>query len=266
MDWVAVGEVLVLGLLVGGLVGRFFWSRKNNGMRDAGTKVRQDQFIMLASHYLLTPLSIIQTALASLQEGDNALNTEQRHRLYDAIQAGQKRLWIVAEEMVLANEIEHSTLEPQFAPADVSDVVSAAIADVDVFARAKSMSILFHDYSGQFHEARLDARRMRQAIIAVLDNAIKFSDIGDKIEVELAVENGSYVLTIKDAGVGMDKATMDRIGERFFRGSSLYNFNYEGMGLGLHIAYAIMRAHGGTMSISSEQKTGTVVTARFPML
>ncbi len=260
------GGGILVALLLGFLIGRLAKSRRSDGMGDAGTKVRQDQFIMLASHYLLTPLSIIQTALASLQEADMSLNVDQRHRLYDAIQAGQKRLWIVAEEMVLVNEIEHSTLEPQFAPSDVSDVISAAIADVDVFARVKNLAILFHDMSGQFHEARLDARRMRQAVIAILDNAIKFSEIGDKVEIQLICEEGFYNLIVKDTGVGMDEQARARLGERFFRGSSLYNFNYEGMGLGLHIAYAIFKAHGGSMSIMSEVNVGTTVTARFPML
>ena len=256
---------LVLGLLLGYLLGRLH-RRKTQGMEDAGTSVRQDQFIMLASHYLLTPLSIIQTALAQLQDGGPSLPVEKQQHLYDAIGAGQKRLWILAEQLVLVNEIDHGTLAPQFTPASITDSLTTAVSDIDIFARTKNVRIVIKDESGQFNEGRIDVRRMRQALIALLDNAVKFSNPGSQVEVTLTYTDGLYHLAVKDSGVGMDADAMKRIGERFYRASSIYNFNYEGMGLGLHIAYAIFRVHQGSMKITSALNQGTTVTAEFPML
>lgn len=234
--------------------------------RRLGKEVMEskDQFVALASHYLLTPITIIQTALSRLQEADTQLSLEQRMKLYNAIGLGQQRLWIIAEQLVLINEIEQGGIQLREEVADLAEVVSSAVSAMDVFARAKSVELYVQNDAQQPVQTKIDARRVKQAIIAVLDNAIKFSVEGMSVWAEIAVEDNMLVVRVKDQGIGMPEEVMRHLTEKFYRGSSVYSFDYEGLGLGLHIAYAIVRMHGGLISFESKPKQGTIATIQFP--
>ena len=224
----------------------------------------KDQFVGLASHYLLTPITIIQTATTRLQEADTSLSFDERRRLYDAILMGQQRLWIIAEQLVLINEIDNNNLALRIQVHDLPDLIVSAIAAVDVFARTKKVTIEFEDRAKEIKQVRIDMRRMKQALIALLDNAIKFSMENTTIKVVLGFEDNIFSVEITDHGIGMQQEVIDHLSEKFYRGSSIYSFDYEGLGLGLHIAYAILRMHQGNITFQSQPKQGTVVIAEFP--
>lgn len=235
------------------------YKRVERAVRD-----RKDQFTGLASHYLLTPITIIQTAVSRLQEADTTLNVDQRKMLYEAIILGQQRLWIIAEQLVLINQIDFNELTLQIAAADIIDTVSGAIAAVDIFARHKKVTIQMEDNTQEIRQARFDPRRMKQAVIAVLDNAIKFSMEGSVVKVRVGLVEGLFLIEVEDTGVGIPPETLAHLGEKFYRGSGIYNFDYEGLGLGLHIANAILREHQGDVRFQSKPKNGTLVTIEFP--
>jgi signal transduction histidine kinase len=233
---------------------------------DAKVRERKDQFTGLASHYLLTPITIIQTAIAQLQEDHSSLTPERRTRLYDAIAMGEQRLWIIAEQLVLINQIDFNEMKLQMQVSDVPDTITAAIAAVDVFARVKKMTIRFDDTSKEVRQARCDARRLKQALIAILDNAIKFSMENTVVAVRLGYVDDHFVIEVEDQGIGMDSAVIQHLGEKFYRANDIYNFDYEGLGLGLHIADAIVRSHDGEIRFDSKQQRGTLVTITLPNL
>jgi signal transduction histidine kinase len=264
---ITIAGALLAGVLLG-VAGMMLAARRqaNKPEKLGELKARQDLFINIASHYLLTPLSIVQTALAALQEGDVRLDGEQRRKLYGSVEMGTKRLWIVTEQLVLVNDIDRNTLVLQLRPSMIAEVMQTAVSDVDIFARAKSVRIDFRDETTRFQEAKIDARRMRQAIIAVLDNAVKFSNPGAVVTARLMHDEANYIIEVHDDGVGMAPDVMKHLSERFYRGSSLYDFNYEGMGLGLHIAHAIVQLHNGEIAFTSAPNQGTTVVARVPIL
>lgn len=264
--WLRDGALVGVGIIVSAI---FCWGVVLPRVRrQAEKRVRdsKDQFIGLASHYLLTPITIIQTAVSRLQEADTSLSFEDRKRLYEAIIMGQQRLWIIAEQLVLINEIDQNSLQLRIEATDLVDVVTGAIAAIDVFAKHKRVQIHFEDVTKEVKQSRLDARRIKQAIIAVLDNAIKFSVEETEIKVQIQAKDASIQIAIEDEGIGMSEEVIRHLSEKFYRGSGLYNFDYEGLGLGLHIAHAIVQAHQGEIQFSSRPKRGTRVLIEFPNL
>ncbi len=258
--------LVAAGFLLGVL---FFVLIVNRGLHKRNQKILNDskgQFVGLASHYLLTPITIIQTAVSRLQEADANLPHEERVKLYEAIQLGEQRLWIVAEQLVLASELDSNTLKLKTTVTEINDLVTGAIAAMDVFARKKGIAIRFQTSAVDELQTRIDARRMKQAIIAVLDNAIKFSNENGQIQVDLRYEQGLYSVQVTDQGIGMSGEVIAALGEKFYRGSGLYNFDYEGIGLGLYSANAIVHMHSGSITFSSEAGRGTVATIQFPNL
>jgi signal transduction histidine kinase len=87
---------------------------------------------------------------------------------------------------------------------------------------------------------------------------------GGQVRVQISLEDGMFVLRVKDQGIGMPEEVLQHTGERFYRGSSIYEFDYEGLGLGLHISQAIIRLHQGSVQFNSEPKLGTIATLQFP--
>jgi len=227
---------------------------------------RKDQFISLASHYLLNPITIIQTAVSSLQEGDTSLTAEQRGNYYEAIVRGQQRLWIVTQQLVLVGEIDQKNLTLNLGVGNLMDTVSAAVTAVDPFARAKGLKMTITDDSHEVKEARFDERRLKQALIALADNAVKFSLDGGEVKVNIKQERGIFSVMIVDNGIGMPDEVIAHASEEFYRGTSMYTFDYEGLGLGLHIAQAIARLHQGNITFTSRQKKGTTAVFEFPSL
>jgi len=225
---------------------------------------RQDQFISIASHYLLSPISIIQAAVSDLQNRETSMTSQDRLKLYDIIYRGQQRLLILSEQLLIVGQIDQNLLNVQVAVADITDVVSDAIAKVDPFARQKQLKIKFFDQSQDVHQSRFDARHLKQALVAILDNAIKFSQDNSEITVQLALESNIFTIVVEDHGIGMPQNIINHLSEKFYRGTQLYSFDYEGMGLGLHIAYAIINLHGGSLTFRSKPKQGTVAIIQLP--
>ncbi|MBU6389234.1 HAMP domain-containing histidine kinase [Patescibacteria group bacterium] len=262
----AIGALVSLGLsalVLRTVIRKRLEERSATELRD-----RKDQFIALTSHYILNPVSIIQAAIATLQEKQTSATLAERQQLYDAIERGQQRLWIMAEQLAIVGEVDQGDLVLNISVASLVDTISAAIAAVVPFAREKKVKIKF-DYGAENFmqtEARFDARRLRQAIIAVLDNAIKFSLEDGVVQVRLQLESNIFIITVEDQGIGMPDEIVSHISEKFFRGTGLYNYDYQGLGLGLHIAQAIIRLHHGSITFTSKPQRGTITTIEFPNL
>jgi signal transduction histidine kinase len=225
----------------------------------------KEQFISLCSHYLLSPITIIQTAVTSLQEAGPSMTEEKKDRLLDAIFRGQQRLWILAEQFLLVQQVQDNSFKLAIAVGNMTDVVNAAVIAVDSFARDKKVSIYSTSSLQQMEECRMDVRRFKTAMISLLDNAIKFSPEGGRVAVDLRAEGGMFIVTVSDQGTGMTKDVLSHLSEGFFRGTSVYSFDQEGIGIGIYLAQSIIRLHGGNILFNSGPGKGTLVTVQFPI-
>lgn len=256
--WLGAG--FVVGVLFTTLIiRRIVINRATKALREA-----KEQFVALSSHYLLTPISIIQGAIARLQDSDSKLTTEDRRSLYENIQKGQQRLWILAEQFILANQINEGMLTLKTEAVSVLDIVTEAVSALDVFAREKHLALELRNSTNALQEVRVDRRRVKQALIAVIDNAVKFSPEETTIHVTITTGDGMFEVAIADNGGGMSGSAISQVTQAFGRGTSSYTFDHEGIGLGLYIANAIVREHGGELRINTT-KAGTTVALRFPI-
>jgi signal transduction histidine kinase len=253
--------VFIVGLVIGYVSAVRVYKRRS----QERLKKSKDQFVSLASHYLLTPISIIQGALSRLQEADSALSVEDRLKLYETINKGQQRLWILAEELILANQIEGNMLVLKRETNNIADVVEDSVAAVDIFAREKQIRLVIDNQTIAIQQARFDYRRVKQAVIAILDNAIKFSPEGSAVRSTIRLDGQYVFITIEDQGMGMSRAIIDSLATSFTRGTSSYTYDHEGIGLGVYIANAIAREHDGVLQYTSQPTKGTVAVFQFPI-
>jgi signal transduction histidine kinase len=261
-----VVDILILGIVLAGVILGITIPLL---VRHYRKRLHEDQnrFVSLASHYLLTPISIIQAAGSRLQEAE-ALQPGQRERLYDAIVLGERRLWLTVQQLITVNALTIGTLRLNTTkPADVAELVTGAIAQIFPFAQERGVVFKFENLCSTNAQASLDAKYVTMALSAILDNSVKFSP--EKAIVTVKLEGGDrgqeYLITIQDSGSGMSNEAVARVGERFYRGTGLYTFDHEGFGLGLYTAQCLIGLHEGSMQVSSKLNKGTVVQVRFPI-
>ena len=256
-----IGLVLI-GVLVGSLVTGFslrsILKRRTHHVLERD----KDRFVGLASHYLLTPLTGLQAGLELLYESHN-LDIVARERLYASLKRSETRLSLTVQQLVLASQLTSDPLKITIKPASLAIIASAAITALDPFSRQKSVTLRMQDNSAGL-QVKLDPRYARQALSAVLDNAIKFSPENAMVIIDVGSLPEYASVTISDRGPGMSAATVSKSATKFFRGTDLYQFDYEGIGLGLYVTKAIMEAHGGSLEVDSSPGNGTQVTLRFP--
>ena len=223
----------------------------------------EDQFVSLSSHYLLTPVSTIQAAVGRLQEAES-MGLAERRKMYDAIYQADSRLWIIAQQLILMNQFGTDRLKLDFGAVNLDSLVVDSIRTLEPLIRKAKVKVLYDDSGLGSSQVSADGRRLKQAFIAILDNAVKFSPEGGEVKVRLGSANQLYQLVTSDSGAGMPFEVQKHISEKFYRGTDLYRFDYEGMGLGMYIAERIVALHQGAIKIESAPKSGTRVTIEFP--
>jgi len=141
--------------------------------------------------------------------------------------------------------------------------VEKVCGDARVLAHDKAIGITMAN--GSTHETvRGDPARLRQLLLVLLDNAVRYSKSKGAIEVEVGRSNGRVTVQVSDSGVGIPPEEVEGIFERFRRGGNAPEMNEEGLGLGLPLAKAIVEAHKGRIEMKSKVGEGTTVLVTLP--
>ena len=111
-----------------------------------------------------------------------------------------------------------------------------------------------------------DEDQVKQVLVNLLSNAVKFSPEGGSVEVRAMREGDDAVITVTDAGLGIAERDLPLVFDRFFRSALANHLQIQGTGLGLSVVQSLVRAHGGSVEIESQQDEGTAVTVRLPAL
>lgn len=255
----------IAGALIVGLAVYFRGRQKLEGQVAKKLSGKQEAFIAIASHYLLTPISIIQSAVTRLEEKPN-LELPARQELYDVIVSGEKRLYIIAEQMLLATKLVNGELALNLRVTQLHEPVINAIREIEPIARQKKVTIRPDVQQTPAIELQVDPKLVQVAVVALLDNSVKFSKESGQIDISVKREGDWGVVTVSDQGIGFTPEQETHATEKFYRGTPPYSFDYQGMGLGLHVAYVIMEAHGGELIIQSKgENRGASVTLKWPL-
>ncbi|MGC2425064.1 MAG: response regulator [Nitrospirota bacterium] len=222
----------------------------------------KDHFLGMMSHELRTPLSLI-TGYSSNLMSDQSINVDPKVvEALEGIYKGAERLRMIITEMLDVSQIDAKGLRLTFTPTNIGDLVEEVIKELSTFIKQRNQEVSL-DGVVNLPQVAIDRKRMRQVLVNIIGNAIKFTPDGGKIAVSFKRFNGdrmakgpaSYLdIVIKDSGIGLDKEELDRIFEKFYEvgeidkhSTSKYAYLGRGVGLGLPIARGIVEAHGGTL-------------------
>jgi two-component system cell cycle sensor histidine kinase PleC len=217
-------------------------------------------FLANVTHELRTPLNAI-IGFSEIIEAGGAMGDHAAYGKY-IHEAGTRLLAMINDVLNLAR-IEAGKVELDEQIVTLGEVIGAAIRAIAAEAAAKSVAIV--DDGGTDALVRLDPNRMKQVFVHLLSNAVKFNRENGTVHVS-AVRDGADALTIRvsDTGCGIPPAHLNRVFEPFSQVEDHLTRENEGVGLGLPVARALMRMHGGDLTLTSQVDVGTTVNATLP--
>jgi signal transduction histidine kinase len=230
----------------------------------ATERMRTD-FVSNVSHELRTPLTAIKGLVETLRDGA-VDDGEVRDRFLATIEDETDRLIRLVNDLLVLSKADSQALKLKREALDVRDLVERSVHKLAPQLEGKGILVEVSAPDGPHSAVLADADRIEQVLVNLLDNAIKYSPEGGRIIVAIDEESPAETVsvTVRDEGVGIPAGDLPRVFERFYRVDRARARDGGGSGLGLSIAKAIIEAHGGDITLKSEEGQGTTVRFTLP--
>ncbi len=213
------------------------------------------------SHELRTPLTILRGELEHMVQIPS-LDAEIADGVGSALEEIDRMSKIV-ENLLAISRLDCGDAGIERARVDLQALACSTAEQMRVLAEDKGVAVVCK--CSPPVEVLGDPTRLKQVVVNLLDNAIKYTEAGGSVEIATASEADHAVLQVADQGIGVPAAALPHVFERFYRADKARSRSSGGAGLGLSIVKAICSAHGGSASIASREGNGTVVTIEIPL-
>jgi len=219
------------------------------------------RFLADASHELRTPLTVLRGELESLAQ-EKRLAAEDRERLGSVLEEVE-RLANIVEGLFAIARLDAGEAQAEWAQVNLAQLAASTADQMVLLAEDKNITIT--SPPGQEVWVEGDRARLKQVVVNLLDNAIKYSPQGGAITMTVASRNGTGLLEVADNGIGIPEAALPHIFERFYRVDKARSRELGGAGLGLSIVRSICVAHGGRVEAQSAPGRGSRFKVELPL-
>ncbi len=229
---------------------------------EAANKAKSE-FLANMSHELRTPLNAILGFSEILQnQMFGPLGSEKYHEYSRDIHDSGKHLLNVISDILDMSKIEAGHMRITTEVIDLAPLIDETLRLTSIPAEQKNIHVEAAIDNGLTLVA--DRRAMKQVLLNLMSNAVKFTNDGGSIRLRARKVAGAVTLTIADTGIGIPRAALRKIGQPFEQVQSQYAKSKGGSGLGLAISRSLTHLHGGRMKIVSTENVGTIITVRIP--
>jgi two-component system phosphate regulon sensor histidine kinase PhoR len=224
----------------------------------------KSEFISVAAHQLRTPLSAIKWVVDMVVKGDaGKINKEQADLLTKAYKSNERMIRLV-DDLLNVSRIEEGRFGYNFARYKFDEIINIAIDDIKTKADKKGVAILL-DVEPSIPEIEVDRDRILMVLENLLDNAVKYTPAGGKIQLKAKAVLSELEVRVKDDGIGIPEKDQAKLFSKFFRAENVVRMETEGTGLGLFIAKNIIEKHHGRLGYNSRENEGTEFWFSIPM-
>lgn len=233
---------------------------------------QKEEFVSTASHEMRTPVAAIEGYI-SLAMNPNVATIDDRAKNYlgkahDAIQ----HLGELFRDLLSVTKAEEGKLDAKMEPVDITHLVTGAVEDMQFVAQKKNLTLVLQTGGGTgekqiapIYYARANPERLREVIMNLIDNAIKFTPEGG-VTVTLGGTNHEVSVSVKDSGVGIPSEDIPHLFQKFYRVDSTDTRTIGGTGLGLYLCRTVIEIFGGRIWVTSKQHQGSTFTFSLPRL
>jgi signal transduction histidine kinase len=219
------------------------------------------EFVTTASHELRTPLAAVYGAIRTLRRDDLELGPEDEATFLEIIEAEAVRLAQIVDQILVAGQLDADAVEFELEQCDPSDI-AAGVVESAALHLPDGISLHVNRNSGC--EILCDENRLRQVLVNLVDNAIKYSPQGGDVEIRFEAQNGECLIEVVDEGLGIPTSERERIFEKFYRLDPEQRRGVGGSGLGLYICRELVERMNGRIEVESEPGKGSRFTVALP--
>ena len=221
---------------------------------------KQRQFAADASHELRTPLAVV-LASADLLRSDPSITSPFLKQVIEDVRDEVKKMTKLVSDLLTVARTDGKANQMRLVRMDLVSAVQQTVRIMRPFAEKKD--IVIDEELPKRVEIHADEQKIRQLILILVDNAVKYTPEHGRISVCVQENRGSVKLSVSDTGIGIAPEHQERIFERFYRVDKARSRRMGGNGLGLAIAREIVEAHGGSIAVESEPGKGTTFHIRL---
>ena len=232
--------------------------RETDLMRAQQLQLR-DEFLSHVSHELRSPLTSIYSFSTVIADGLAGETTPQQDDYLQIILRNVRQLQSMIEDLLEVTQAQAGKLSVEVEPVSVYEAIVYAVDTLQVAAVAKEITLDFH-FPAPLSLAYADPTRLRQILIILLDNAVKFTPVGGAVNVQATVpeeDAGCLQVEVSDTGCGISPEVTEHIFERLYQVTDPGREGRKGLGLGLHIAEELVTRQGGRIWVRSEPQKGS---------
>jgi PAS domain S-box-containing protein len=223
----------------------------------------KDEFIALVSHELRTPLTSIRGYTELLLDGEAGKLTSDQRQFLGVVERNAHRLLHLVGDLLFLAQVEAGKLVLDIGALDLGNVASESVETARPQAEAKDITLTLA--TGPVPLIAGDRARIAQLLDNLVSNAIKFTPEGGRVDVRVRALKQRAVLEVRDSGMGIPAGEEEFLFQRFFRTSTATEQAIQGTGLGLAISKAIVEAHAGRITVTSEEGEGTTFRVTLPL-
>lgn len=233
--------------------------------RERTVERLKTEFVSIAAHQLRTPLSAIKWSLKMILDGDvGELEKEQREFIEKTYRSNE-RMIVLVNSLLNVTRIEEGRFVYKRLSTDIVELIENVIKQIQPMIKRKELDFVFHKPSKKLPKMKVDREKMSIVIYNLIDNAVKYTLEGGKVEVYLKKKKGEIEFRVEDTGVGVPKDQQKRIFTKFFRGANVIRLETVGTGLGLFITKNIVEAHDGEIDFESKEGEGSSFWFKIPL-
>lgn len=221
---------------------------------------KQTEFVQNASHELRTPLTIIQAKQELLLQSPESKIIDKSEDIVLALNETRRLSKMIKELMDLARvDSKKSIIKKE--KVNINDLAKETITPYQEMAELQNKKMeLVIDCS---REISIDKNKIKQLLVILLDNALKYTEENDSITVDIHNHDEKLHINVKDTGIGISDEGLKHIFERFYREDKARSREKGGTGLGLSIAHTIVKSHGGSIKLTHNKPKGTIVAVKL---
>jgi two-component system phosphate regulon sensor histidine kinase PhoR len=224
----------------------------------------KNDFINNMTHELKTPIATISLACEALSDPDMRTGEKAISNYVGMIRDENKRLGVLVENVLRTSIFEQGQMKLKVQQFDVHQVILHVIANIEIQVKARSGQIVTRFYAKN-SIVKGDQLHVTNVVYNLIDNAIKYSEVSPKVEIETHDEDGFIAVSFKDHGIGISKENQRKVFDKLYRVPTGNIHNVKGFGLGLSYVKGVLEMHGGTVDVESETKKGSTFTIHIPI-
>lgn len=214
----------------------------------------------MASHEFRTPLSTVLSSASLLSKYTTTEDQDKRNRHIEKIKGSVKHLNDLLEDFLSLGKLDEGKIGTVFHEFNLQEVIQDTIEEMRGLLK-NGQQVVYNHLGSVVVES--DKKLIKNILINLITNAIKFSDTDKKVYINSQVQDNVTTISVKDEGIGISDEDQDHLFSSFFRGKNATNI--QGTGLGLHIVKRYLDLLGGDVSLKSKLGKGTIITFTIPV-